>query len=204
MAAAALFYFAPAHGSEPAAGYELTIRNTNPGQNFSPPVIVLHAHGYRLFELGQPGTGALWQDGATAEFQPLTDPKVRETIVGRSVHRRESPVFMIGFEAPTDRLISVAAMLSLTNDGFVAAQSIPLPEEIGATTAVSLRAYDAGSEANTESCAHVPCEVHGQRMTDGAEGLVTEHLGIRGDADVSPSRRWHEPDLGSVTITRLR
>ena len=47
---------APAQSSEPAAGYELTIRNTNPGQNFSPPVMILHTPEYRLFELGQPAT----------------------------------------------------------------------------------------------------------------------------------------------------
>ncbi len=95
-------------------------------------------------------------------------------------------------------------MLSLTNDGFVAARSVGLPEEVGARVIVELRAYDAGSEANTESCAHVPCEVHDVRMTVGAEGVVRQHAGIRGDADIAPSRGWHGADLGTLTITRLR
>ena len=56
IALMALAWCAPAQGSEPAAGYELTIRNTNPGQNFSPPVMILHTPEYRLFELGQPAT----------------------------------------------------------------------------------------------------------------------------------------------------
>ena len=140
IALMALARCAPAQGSEPAAGYELTIRNTNPGQNFSPP----------------------------------------------------------------DLLISAAAMLSLTNDGFVAARSIALPEHVGASTTAALRAYDAGSEANTESCAHVPCEIHDQRMTEGAEGVVTDHAGIRGDADIALSRGWDGAELGTLTITRLR
>jgi hypothetical protein len=67
-----------------------------------------------------------------------------------------------------------------------------------------LLAYDAGSEANTESCAHVPCEVHDVRMTVGAEGVVQQHAGIRGDADIAISRGWSGPDLGVLTITRLR
>jgi hypothetical protein len=41
-------------------------------------------------------------------------------------------------------------------------------------------------------------------MTDGAEGVVTDHAGIRGDADIAISRSWNGPDLGSLTITRLR
>jgi len=100
--------------------------------------------------------------------------------------------------------LSVAAMLSLTNDGFVAARSIALPDDVGASTTVALHAYDAGSEANTESCAHVPCEIHDQRRTEGAEGVVTDHAGIRGDADIAISRGWNGPDLGALTITRLR
>jgi hypothetical protein len=198
---------APAQGSEPTAGYELTIRNTNPGQNFSPPVIVLHTPEYRLFDLDQPATEALWrlaEDGSTAEFQALADPAVHKIMVGRSVHRRDSPTFTTAIEAPSGLLISVAAMLSLTNDGFVAARSIALPAAVGRATTITLRAYDAGSEANTESCTHVPCEIHGQRMTDGAEGVVTDHAGIRGDADIAISRGWNGPDLGSLTITRLR
>lgn len=197
----------PAQGSEPAAGYELTIRNTNTGQNFSPPVMILHTPEYGLFELGEPATVELWrlaEDGSTAEFQALADAAVRAVIVGRPVHRRDSPVFTTAFEAPPDLLISVGAMLSLTNDGFVAARSIALPANVGASATVPLRAYDAGSEANTESCAHVPCEVHDQRMTDGAEGVVMDHAGIRGDADIAISRGWDGADLGTLTITRLR
>ena len=170
-------------------------------------MIVLHGPDFRLFELGQPASEALWrlaEDGSTAEFQALADPEVRAIIVGRRVHRQDSPVVTTALQTAPDLLISVAAMLSLTNDGFVAARSIALPADVGASTTVALRAYDAGSEANTESCAHVPCEIHDQRMTDGAEGVVMDHAGIRGDADIAISRGWDGPDLGALTIRRLR
>ena len=39
----------------------------------------------------------------------------------------------------------MVAMLSLTNDGFVAAQTVSLPGAIGETVHVDLRAYDADS-----------------------------------------------------------
>jgi hypothetical protein len=206
IAAALLVLALPGRASEAEGSYQLTIENTNPGQNFSPPAIVLHTQKYRLFELGQPATVELWrlaEDGSTAEFEALADPEVHEVIVGRSVHRRDSPVFTTTFEAPPDLLVSVAAMLSLTNDGFVAAPSIPLPDQVAATRTLALHAFDAGSEANTELCSHVPCEVHDQRITEGAEGFVSEHPGIRGDADLSPSRGWTDPELGVLTITRL-
>ena len=106
----ALIGWAPAQGSEPAAAYELTIRNTNPGQNFSPPVILLHAPGFRLFEPGQPASQALWrlaEDGSTTEFQALADPAVRSVIIGKPVHRRSSPVFTTEVAAPGELLISV-------------------------------------------------------------------------------------------------
>lgn len=203
----ALTWCTPAPAGEPAATYELTIRNTNPGQNFSPPVMILHTQAYQLFELGQPATVELWrlaEDGSTAEFRALADPAVRAVTVGQPVHRRNSPVFTTVLETPPDLLVSVAAMLSLTNDGFVAARSIALPAHVGASTTVPLGAYDAGSEANTESCAHVPCEIHDRRMTEGAEGVVTDHAGIRGDADLPLTRGWDGSELGTLTIMRLR
>jgi hypothetical protein len=209
IVAAVLWMGDTGHAGEPEGAYRLTIENTNSGQNFSPPVIILHGPGYRLFERGQPATMALWrlaEDGVTAEFLMLadTDLAVHEVIVGRAVHRRNAPVVTIEFEASDNLLVSVAAMLSLTNDGFVAARSVALPSEVAETTTIALHAFDAGSEANTELCAHVPCEVHDQRMTEGAEGLVGEHPGIRGDADLPLSRGWSGPKLGGLTITRLR
>ena len=189
------------------ATYEVIIANTNPGQNFSPPVLVLHSPAYRLFELGEPPSEALWQlaeEGATAAFEALDDSAVHSVVVAPAVHRRDAPVVTTAFEAPEDVALSLVAMLSLTNDGFVAAQAVALPPAVGASVSAELRAYDAGSEANTESCEHVPCAVHGRRITAGAEGVVSEHPGLRGDRDVPSSRQWHEPVLGTVTITRLR
>lgn len=195
-------------GGEATGRYQVTIRNTNDGQNFSPPVLILHAAGYRLFELGEPATVALWtlaEEGETEEFLPLPeqDGAVHKVVVAERVHRQRSPVVTAEIEAPAGTLLSMAAMLSLTNDGFVAARAVPLPGGVGETMRVDLRAYDAGSETNTESCEHVPCEVHGRRMTSGAEGTVREHPGIRGDRDIPPSRAWKSPVLGSLEIRRI-
>ena len=73
----------------------------------------------------------------------------------------------------------------------------------GEPATVPLPAYDAGSEANTESCDQVPCEIHGQPTTEGAEGAVREHPGIRGNVDIPERRGWQDPEPGRLTITRL-
>ena len=117
---------ASATASEPRAHYRLTITNTNEGSE-------LLAAGDRatLCGLGdvrdrQPATVEFWrlaEGSSTAEFEALADSQTREVIVVQSVHRRDSPVFTTTFEAPPELLLSVAAMLSLTNDGLVAARS---------------------------------------------------------------------------------
>lgn len=188
--------------------YQLTIVNTNTGQNFSPPVIVLHTADYRMFEVGRPATEALWrlaEDGATDGFLALQDqdPAIEQVLLGPSVHRRNSPIVTLEFEASSEARLSLAAMLTLTNDGFVAVQQVNLPAIVGQEVRLDLLAYDAGSEANTESCAHVPCEVHGKRMTEGAEGMVRLHPGIRGDADIPPRRGWTKPPLGVLKLMRI-
>ena len=96
----------------------------------------------------------------------------------------------------------MAAMPGATNDGFVAARAIALPGSSDEAVSAELNAFDAGSEANTESCDHVPCAVHGRRMTQGAEGVVQRHPGLRGDADIPPDRGWHGDVLGRVVIRR--
>ena len=60
-----------------------------------------------------------------------------------------------------------------------------------------VRVYDAGTEANTESCAHIPgppCGSKFVRVTAGAEGVVAPHAGILGTGDLDPAvHGWTDP-----------
>lgn len=62
-----------------------------------------------------------------------------------------------------------------------------------------VRVFDAGSEANTERCEHVPgppCGSAGARVVDGAEGHVALHGGILGVGDLDPAEwDWRNPVL---------
>ena len=53
-----------------------TITNTNEGQNFSPPAIVLHCAGWEMLEIAQPAPVEFWrlaEGSSTAEFEELAD-----------------------------------------------------------------------------------------------------------------------------------
>jgi hypothetical protein len=62
-----------------------------------------------------------------------------------------------------------------------------------------VRVYDAGSERDTEACAHVPgrpCGSAGVRVPDGAEGHVALDGGILGVGDLDPGAwDWRNPVL---------
>lgn len=63
-----------------------------------------------------------------------------------------------------------------------------------------VRVYDAGSERDTEACAHIPgppCGNAGVHVTDGAEGHVALDGGILGVHDLDPAQwDWRNPVLG--------
>lgn len=196
-------------GQEATATFTYTIENTSGGQNFSRPVLLFHGSGFKLFEIGEPSSDALWLLAEEGDTRPLSafaesNPSVSQAVVAPKVHRRRSPVVTGQFESNPDRLLSLAAMLTLTNDGFVAVRGAALPAKAGEVVVHELRAYDAGSEVNTELCTHVPCKVHGIRATEGAEGKVQAHPGIRGDADIELRRGWEGNVLGTITIERTR
>jgi hypothetical protein len=95
---------------------------------------------------------------------------------------------------------------AITNDALAAVRGVRLPNGIGDTVTVYGNAYDAGTEANTESCAFIPgpdCNNPFQRDTGGAEGVVHIHSGVHGGADLVPSDHdWRNPVI-QVIIERV-
>ncbi len=106
------------------------------------------------------------------------------------------------------RLLSVAGMLVSTNDAFVGLDGFAVPFGLFSSSRrmiVNADAYDAGSEANTESCSHIPgppCGSPGVRVTDGAEGFVHVHRGIQDIAELDASTKdWRNP-VARINIQR--
>ena len=195
-----------ADSEQRARRYEVTITNISRGQIFSPPIVISHDENFRLFTLGAPASPQLYplaEDGLTG---PLSDhvgtlPSVFDHVAaGGPV----LPGASITLEIRTKgrfRFVSAAGMLVTTNDAFFAVRAVrTLPN---GTARIGAEAYDAGSEANSESCSYIPgppCGSGGVRDTDNAEGYVHIHAGIHGTADLIPaSDDWRNP-VAEITI----
>ena len=101
-------------------------------------------------------------------------------------------------------------MLICTNDGFAGLDSRPLVMPEGATFTYGARAYDAGTEVNTELDADlVPApfclgSVIGTGVSDPAlveGGVVTRHPGITGVGDLDSSFDFRGRVV-ELTVTR--
>lgn len=196
-------------GNLPAV-YEVRVTNVTAGVYFTPTLAATHVPSVRMFELGRPASTELATLAESGDVGPLQSVLGS---LGRSVSATEttggllapgaSTSFMIRGRPSQDRL-SLAAMLLPTNDGFYAADAVPLPAQ-GSATFMAL-AYDAGSEFNDELCSNIPgpqCGGEGLSVEDG-EGYVHVHPGTHGMADLNrASYDWRNP-VAQVTVTRIK
>jgi len=207
--------FAPAHAQivPVSTRYRVTLTNITKGQIISPAVVATHTQNATpLFELGQPASEELAQVAEDAMLEPLFNalsdsPEVMEVQILRTEAGPIPPGMSasVEIEAPGPfRWVSAVAMLVTTNDVFTAINGVRGPN-LGATV-IMAPGYDAGSEANTESCDDIPgppCGNVGARVTDGAEGFVYISSGITGEGDLSPAGYdWRNP-VARFEITRM-
>jgi hypothetical protein len=191
--------------------YLVTITNLTYDQIISPPVVVVHDGRFSLFQPGQQAGGelaALAEDGMTGPLAGLLEAStgvVDYAVAGGGIPPAGSVTVEVSARG-NGMMLSLAGMLVSTNDAFVGLDGYRLPSGFFAAfgaTSVDAPAYDAGSEANTESCDHIPgppCGSPGVRVTDGAEGFVHVHRGIRGGGDLDDSAKdWRNP-VASVTV----
>jgi hypothetical protein len=109
------------------------------------------------------------------------------------------------------RRLSLASMLICTNDGFAGRSSVRLPGALGHERTFYARAYDAGTEINTEAYIDLvgPCDgVGGSGMSnpDLAEnGVVRRHAGIIGGVgDLTVADHGWEDPVMKITVERVR
>jgi hypothetical protein len=196
-----------------AARVQVTVTNITRGQIISPVVVASHSAAFEpLFQLGEPATAELAAVAEDAILDPLiaslsADPTVLDiqTLTGEAgpIMPGESASVVLDIKGHF-RYISMAGMLVTTNDAFFAVRGARVFAH--RTSTHHSAAYDAGSEANTENCEHIPgppCGNPGVRVLDGAEGYVHIHAGIHGIADLDPSMHdWRNP-VAEITLTRL-
>jgi len=196
--------------------YEVTVTNLTKSQIFSPPVAVSHNSNYQLFVLGTPSSDALStmaEDGdnsliiASAQG---SDDVLDASSAGGPVMPGQSITFSVDGSFGYN-MISVAGMLVSTNDAFFAIDSVRVSgalfkRGINYTSELAW-AFDAGSELNTEDCAHIsgpPCGNGGVRVESDSEGYVYVHAGITGDASIDRGDyNWNGP-VARVSIRIVR
>ena len=199
-----------AQAKEGVSRYAVTITNITRGQIISPPMVISHNQKFQVFHLDNPASpqlAALAEDADTVPFAALLDGL--DTVY--DYHVADGPI-LPGMSVTVEvkvqggfRFISAAGMLVTTNDAFFAVRGVYARPWAGVQ--VEARAYDAGSEKNSELCAFIPgppCGSGGARDTEGAEGYVYIHSGIHGHGDLEPADLdWQNP-VAIVNIQRVK
>lgn len=180
LALAAVLALAALPSVAGAAEYDVTVTNLS-NQIFSPPVVVTHRPGVAVFTAGEPASdelAALAEDAAADGLVALlgTTDGVRDVAVGGGVILPGESMTVRVDAGGNQSVFTVLGMLVTTNDSFYSAR-----RSVRRSATFYGDAWDAGSEANTLDCAHIPgppCGNPGVRVTDGAEGRVKISEGI--------------------------
>jgi hypothetical protein len=202
-----------------APAYQITFKNltssaltagappAQTGQRLSPPVFVTHSVAYSAFNVGQTAPETIWRIAEGGDRSLLLS-EVND-LVGTSVlsvaaplsaplPQQESVSVVVQADA-SHRLLSFASMLGWTNDGFIGVNGLDLSTITGTVT-INLFGYDAGSERNNEANGFLGALGLGNAR-DVEGGVITNHLGIRGDANAPAAWNWLPGAAASLTIT---
>ena len=190
--------------------YEITVMNLTAGQPFSPPVLVLHDTAYHAFQEGKvAGVGVEYiaESGNSAELVlDLKSRNLNAMIADGSgpILPGKSRMYTLETMKSMENLMSMVSMLGKTNDGFTGADSLKLEMMPGETMTWDMPAWDAGTEANTETAATLGA-AGGQGydpMRDDKPGVVTIHPGVMGNAE-NPSSALTEKERFDNPVLRL-
>lgn len=189
--------------------YVVKITNLTRGSVFTPALVLTSEKGLPIFSEGEAASDELAQLAEGGATQPLLDAltatgKVESSASSGLIFPGKTVSVTVSMDDDAKR-ISFASMILPTNDGFIAANGIKGPKK-GKTRVVYIKALDAGSEMNDESCLNIPgphCGGEGYNAADG-EGYVHVHAGIHGAGDLSVAAYdWRNP-VAKVTITRIK
>lgn len=200
------------------AVFRVTLTNLTNGQPLSPMAVILHEDGYRAWEAGIASSVALEMLAEGGNATDLihaadADPGVLATQTGAGVippGGKESVELTVALDGSV--LLTVATMLVNTNDAFggISAESID-HLAVGGTVAFMAPAYDAGTEANSESAATVPgpaASGEGFNAVRNDTDIVRIHPGVISSQDglsesiLTGEHRWDNPVL-KLVVARI-
>lgn len=192
--------------------YSITVTNLTYSQPFSPISIVLHNEG-QLWQIGESASVALEKLAESGDNSELfTQSVVTASMAGAGILMPgQSETVLITIEDNTRSLLTLATMLVNTNDAFTGLNSIPLADlDVGDSWSKMVGAYDAGTEANSESAGTMPGPADGGAGFDTQRDdtdMVTMHPGVVSMHDglstsvLTQAHKFDQP-TAKITITR--
>ena len=187
----------------------ITIENVLTGQPFSPSFFEARtAESAPLFKLGDKASDALAAvaEGGNIGMFSVGAAMNKEAALGDAalaIHtlpgQTRTLIIHVDEEHP---LLDGVWMLGNTNDGFSGFSAIEA-FSLTAPTTIDVLGYDAGSELNSEKKSFIGA-LGGGNERDPENGVITQHAGIRGDADAPKEWNWDvNAPVAHVTFTPL-
>ena len=211
-------------GGPPAvvnATFEVTVSNLTNAQPLSPVAVIAHQGTFPVFVIGEPASAGLETLAEGGDNSALLGETAGVNGVGGTASGA-APIGPAGSETVSvefnqDQLaamtISVSTMLVNTNDAITGVNDVPIGDmAVGDSITLRAIAYDAGTEANTESAAHIPGPAGGgegfNAARDDVADRVAMHPGVVGQedgfasSDLTGQHRFDNP-VAQITIERI-
>ncbi len=195
------------------ANYEIIVENmtpaTGPGasQPFSQPILATHKRNMHIFRPWRHASDELAQVAEDAVSGPLVDllngsSRVHAVAMGGDVILPGGDLHLEIEARSSARYLSLVFMLVNTNDAFGGLDGVRLPRH--GEKIYYVKAWDAGSERNTELATDIPGPCCGSPgMGTDEHKVVRRHRGIMGVGDLDPETYGWEGRVAKVTVRRL-
>lgn len=202
------------------ASYDVTVSNLTNGQPLSPVAVIAHQGSFVVFEIGQPASAGLETLAESGDNSALLTEAAGVNGVGATasgaapIGPAGSETLSVSFDQTllAGMTISVSTMLVNTNDAITGVNNVPVGDmAVGDSVTLRAIAYDAGTEANTETAATIPGPAGGgegfNAARDDIADRVAMHPGVVGQqdgfasSDLTGQHKFDNP-VAQITIVR--
>ncbi len=214
---------------EKTSTVEVTITNLTNGQPLSPPIIVSHNPSMHLFEMGQTATPALQklaEMGMSTELAAMCKDKATDV---QAAQRQDMILpgksMTVKVKCKPGDVISVASMVSASNDTFTGVDSAKVDSMMGdgkmagdkmpdkmpdkmdgmsmenGMMTIMAKAYDAGTEENTEKTTDTAAPDHGMgHPATSPPQPIAVSKGLTGAGDLEKAKFGWDGPVAKITM----
>jgi len=195
--------------------FTITFSNLTAGQPLSPLSVIAfdETPPWKFGETASFGLEMIAESGANEEY--LSDENALASVSAEGgIGPGETTSVTLLVDAQDVLNLSFAAMLGNTNDAFTGLSSVDVSTlEVGSSISRTTPAYDAGTEANTETADTVPGPAAGgegfNEIRDDIADMITMHPGIVSNQDglstsaLGAELKFDNP-VSKIVITRTQ